>query len=336
MFEHPGFPTREFVRTGTKARFRSKFREDEIRDFGQSKKENLERYVKSTNVKGSKEQVHYLGLTSNDVYDEEGNVLQTSQKFNATPDTGFSRRIGYSPLRLYELAQMGLHNLPRSSQQPYVVKKPMKIRNKARLSAKASILVARSNYKAHYWLTLNSEDDDWIHRGFRVKHLQTLVTILHISILRSDLETAWRVFPLLIRFADVDVRQYWTIGIELLNYRYGNLESGLKFLDWLFINYPSGRSYRKSLWKIWPRSQELLPYLLLMRLVSYSPRDVCEQLEDLVLSKPYTADPNVWILHGISLLQLGQRSKARAKFQKSIELGAWLPQPLLRASGWHQ
>lgn len=330
MFEHPGFPTRDFVRTGTKARFRSRFREDELNDFSQNRKENLEKYVRPTNAKGTKAQVEYLGLASYDVYDEEGNVIRTSQKFNTTPDTGFARRVGYSPLRLYELAQMGLHYLPRSAHPPRIVKKP---KTKATLSAKAKTLLARSNYKSRYWLDLDTEDDDWVHRGFRVKHLQTLVTILHTSLLRSNLDTAWKVFPILIRFADVDVRQYWTIGIELLNYKHTSFELGVKFLDWLFINHPSGRSYRKSMWKIWPRSQELLPYLLMIRLLNGAPGDVCEQIEDFVLAKPYIADPNIWALHGIALLQLGRQSQAKVKFERSRKLGAWIPPPLLRRIG---
>lgn len=333
MFDQPVFPWQEYVRGGTKARFKSKLRKEEQENFKQGRKTDFEKRVRSSHLKGVKEQIQYLGLSSQDVYDENGTVIKQSQNFVIDPDTDFTRRIGYNPMKLYSLARMGLEYLPRSTAQPRVTKDTDRatamLQNK-RISSSTLQVLKRTNYKAPLRLNVNEYDDDWPQRGRRARHLQVLITILNAAVMKSDFVTAWKVFPILIRFSEVDIRHYWTLGMELLNKKHGSHQTGLTFLDWLLVNHPSGRPTRKATWKLLPSSLELLPYFVMVKLAGGESSGACEKIDDLILSKPYSGDPTTWALYGIALLQSGDPKKARAKFERCEQLGGIIPQDIWR------
>ncbi|CAK7913474.1 hypothetical protein CAAN1_20S00936 [[Candida] anglica] len=142
--------------------------------------------------------------------------------------------------------------------------------------------------------------------GFTKYHVNNLKNLLHINILRRNWQMAYKVFCLLVRLPNVDIRSVWPLGVEILRQQQklnGKNQPTMykddRFFDWLasffIISRSAGNQTRMISAPIWRSgSRTHTPLYIIMSLWSLLVRQeyskLNDRLEELLLEPPFNTD----------------------------------------------
>jgi RNA polymerase I-specific transcription initiation factor RRN11 len=184
--------------------------------------------------------------------------------------------------------------------------------------AKANFLIRAKGLEVfpHHDVPNGSEygmaGDSRLKVGLKKTHAAHVTVLLHLNILRRNWNLAYKLFCLLIRVPDIDIRTIWPLGIEILSQkqreapRSGNepeLYKDEKFFDWLTsfystrwhhkatTTYPSRRS-AAPVWRSGSRTHAPLYVIssLWTLLVRRDFSKLNDKLSEMLLEPPYSTD----------------------------------------------
>lgn len=149
--------------------------------------------------------------------------------------------------------------------------------------------------------------------SFMRHHLNNLQTLLHLNVLRKNWALAYKVFCLLVRIPQVDLRALWPIGVEILAHWDSNGTKEERFFRWLasFYSPRQGRISDKAIFATTPvwrcgtqTSAPIYEISYLWRLFEKGENEVLkDKLEELELVPPYSQDGVIHFLRILSLLK---------------------------------
>lgn len=174
--------------------------------------------------------------------------------------------------------------------------------------------------------------------SIRRHHLKNLKVLLHINILRKRWGAAYKIFCMLIRFPNVDIRSIWPLGIEILSrkreegaYSSDGLASfkDEKFLNWLSSFYSinkhynsismNSRKFSAPVWRLGSKTHSPLYLItsLWTLLVKNKYNALGDKLEELLLEPPYNVDGTFYFL--MALCKLLETIELVNKFLRTTE-----------------
>ncbi|KAG8760262.1 hypothetical protein FRC14_003560 [Serendipita sp. 396] len=131
----------------------------------------------------------------------------------------------------------------------------------------------------------------------RKRHLKTLYDLMHVSILRQDLQRASAAWAILIRCPDFDTRRLWRIGLGFLLHQWGpdgtNGERPIDFLKTVMLQEKNNK-------------HGVLTELVLLLIKMRKFHEALEELELYLPSFPYQENPVLHIYAGALHLFLAQ------------------------------
>ncbi|KAI3406056.2 RRN11 [Candida oxycetoniae] len=153
------------------------------------------------------------------------------------------------------------------------------------------------------------------------KHITNLNTLLHLNILRRNWVLAYKIFCLLTRFPQVDIRLIWSLGIEILtnlstqypNGGYDNkIEKFYEYLNSFFMITPQNSSFYKnndktSLAPAWRSGTKTLTPLYLINslwnlFVKQEYETALNKIKELVLVPPYHSEGVLYYISALCYL----------------------------------
>lgn len=161
------------------------------------------------------------------------------------------------------------------------------------------------------------------------RHSAVITTILHRSLLESDFARARRAFGLLIRCKGIDIRHIWTIGLSLLS-RADEFEKSVEFVRRLALFFP----YRSRLHSHHPAiytssamqeqsegvtvaksALDFYPALFDLQTAEADPRpqNIKDEIEELMLTPPWSDMLGLWLLLGMVLNWMADREEGERK-----------------------
>lgn len=174
--------------------------------------------------------------------------------------------------------------------------------------------------------------------SIRRHHLKNLKVLLHINILRKRWTAAYKIFCMLIRFPNVDIRSIWPLGIEILSRKreegaYSSDDQASfkdeKFLNWLSSFYSinkhynsismNSRKFSAPVWRLGSKTHSPLYLItsLWTLLVKNKYSALGDKLEELLLEPPYNVDGTFYFL--MALCKLLETIELVNKFLRANE-----------------
>lgn len=169
------------------------------------------------------------------------------------------------------------------------------------------------------------DDDSGLRLKFGLKktHTNHITVLLHLNILRGNWNLAYKLFCLLIRVPDVDIRALWPLGIEILSHlqrqqsKNGEkpIYKDIKFFEWLASFYSTrwhhksttthpSRRFAAPVWRSGSRTHAPL-YMTSYLWTMLARRDFSklnDKLSELLLEPPYSNDGLFYFLLASSKL----------------------------------
>ncbi|KAG4306522.1 hypothetical protein PORY_000510 [Pneumocystis oryctolagi] len=163
----------------------------------------------------------------------------------------------------------------------------------------------------------------------RKRQINTLYTILHLSLLRGNFLHAKYAFSILIRCREVRLYDIWDIGLEIL--RHFDINQQETYLKHLIVLYQP-QTYSSFSKKDLLSTQEFLRALVLLYIEKGEFKKLLDVLEEYLLSAPYSENAVFYQYAGMAALELSKKTfvsaerkqfyeKAEHLFQKAKEKG---------------
>lgn len=158
------------------------------------------------------------------------------------------------------------------------------------------------------------------------QHINNLTTLLHLQIMKQNWLIAYKIFALLIRFPQVDIRTIWPLGIEILmqlsNKNGSNSLKVKKFFNYLSSFYmitdtnPATRfistnhKYRNNVAPVWRSGSKTLTPLYVITSLWYifvlgDYEQVLNKINELILEPPYNSEGVLYFISSLCHLCLG-------------------------------
>ncbi|CAK9437020.1 uncharacterized protein LODBEIA_P14870 [Lodderomyces beijingensis] len=172
------------------------------------------------------------------------------------------------------------------------------------------------------------------------RHVSNMNTLLHLNILRKNWKLAYKIFCILIRFPEVDIRLIWPLGIEILiNLSHGDGIYGMKvtkFYDYLnsfFVvrQHVINRSVRPSAAPVWRTGSRTMVALYLISslwhlFIQKDYETALAKIEELVIVPPYIHEGVLYYIaalcHLCQCCQIVDSFQLQGDFVKFSESGA--------------
>ncbi|OLL26559.1 RNA polymerase I-specific transcription initiation factor rrn11 [Neolecta irregularis DAH-3] len=175
-------------------------------------------------------------------------------------------------------------------------------------------------------------------RNLRARHVTVLTSILHISMLKRNYETAFHAYALLLRCKDADIKRVWDVGLEILR----NIapEKVVEFIQRLIAAYPTlSQAKQKNM-----TAEHFFPILIRQRISHGEFKEAFEELFDQLLVLPYSENPELHYYAGAIALHIAlqpstgdsERRDKLAYAKKAFDLmkakgcGHWVPEDQLK------
>ncbi|QLQ82181.1 hypothetical protein HG537_0G04360 [Torulaspora globosa] len=157
---------------------------------------------------------------------------------------------------------------------------------------------------------------------YQMKHISVLNNLLHVQIYRGNWAAAYKCFALLIRIPEVDIRNVWGIGNQVLHAK----ESAkyLEFLEWMSNVYSSRTTYPEDInFRTAPvftkGSRTHVPKFvttwLWEALIQYTResfeingdyrpendklQELIDKISEMLLAPPYMEDSEIWFIYSL-------------------------------------
>ncbi|EMG48835.1 hypothetical protein G210_0531 [Candida maltosa Xu316] len=168
------------------------------------------------------------------------------------------------------------------------------------------------------------------------QHITNLTSLLHLQIMRQNWSSAYKIFSILLRFPQVDLRTIWPLGIEIL-LNMNELENGnnvwslkvKKFFNYLASFYTisktssaqntvrNNRSNTAPVWRSGTRT--LTPMYIITSLwylfVNQDYEQVLNRVNELIIEPPYNLEGVLYFI--VSLCHLCEGTKTVESWKKS-------------------
>ncbi|CAX40167.1 RNA polymerase I-specific transcription initiation factor, putative [Candida dubliniensis CD36] len=157
------------------------------------------------------------------------------------------------------------------------------------------------------------------------QHINNLTTLLHLQMMKKNWSIAYKIFALLIRFPQVDIRTIWPLGIEILMQLDQNKTNFLKvkkFFNYLSSFYmitdnnPATRfisinhNNRSTVAPVWRSGSKTLTPLYVITSLWYifiqnDYEQVLNKINELILEPPYNSEGVLYFISSLCHLCLG-------------------------------
>lgn len=221
-----------------------------------------------------------------------------------------------------------------------------------RISAKTKAILARNNVRGQSSVSvsysihdLHGDNSTGLHfmkfmyqQTYRTRTSTILLRILRMALLRGDKYMAIKAFICLIRTRTHEIRSYWTLGLQILQYKYPfNSRILQEYLEVLIINHPLTRAAKansKSDWLEY-RADAMYPILFQLKLQTQTnPAQVRDQIETLLYSKEYEDVTPLYLVQCLAILRCADNidsSNGAEEYQKGHDLLDELKDQLTKA-----
>lgn len=170
---------------------------------------------------------------------------------------------------------------------------------------------SRKQYTLRKWgLEPLGQNDGEKKYSIRHQHMQSINALLHINIMREKWDLAYKLFCVLVRLKQVDVRLVWPLGVEILLQRRKQLEltgstskldmlKAQSFLEWLMQIYPVFRfntiSHNSNMGPVFrsgstTHAPMFVVSLLWQLLIERKYLKLRETLDELLMMPPYSSE----------------------------------------------
>ncbi|KAL6454674.1 RRN11 RNA polymerase I-specific transcription initiation factor RRN11 [Candida maltosa Xu316] len=171
------------------------------------------------------------------------------------------------------------------------------------------------------------------------QHITNLTSLLHLQIMRQNWSSAYKIFSILLRFPQVDLRTIWPLGIEIL-LNMNELENGnnvwslkvKKFFNYLASFYTisktssaqntvrNNRSNTAPVWRSGTRT--LTPMYIITSLwylfVNQDYEQVLNRVNELIIEPPYNLEGVLYFI--VKLDFLFPKTEIEAQFHELVEM----------------
>lgn len=157
---------------------------------------------------------------------------------------------------------------------------------------------------------------------YQMKHISVLNNLLHVQICRGNWAAAYNCFALLIRIPEVDIRNVWGIGNQVLHATKSS--KYLEFLEWMSNIYSSRTTYPEDVnfrtAPVFTRGSKthvpkFVTTWLWEALIQYTResfeingdsgpesdklQELIDKISEMILAPPYMEDSEVWFIYSL-------------------------------------